>query len=323
MAVKLPFIRQKMMRTVLVALVPVALMSVYLYGWRHIWLASVVTVVACLSEYLVMRSIQKEKTKISEAVLVSSALFTLTLPPATPVWIAVVGILFAVVFGKCVFGGFGRNIFNPALVGRCFVYIAFPGHLAVSWTEPFTGFPGGFLRWFPAQADAVSVATPLRVANAGGPAVSLLRLTLGTVSGSLGETSAILILLAAAYLLWRKTASYQVMVSTLASGVLLSAVLYYAGVGFTPPLTALLSGGFLFGGVFMATDPVTAPRLKAAQWMYGALIGVVTMVIRQFSLFGEGMMFAVLIANAFVPLMELQIKRARARSHARSREAAT
>ncbi len=321
MALRPLFLKQKMMRTVLAALVPVALMSVFLFGWRHVMVGAVVAAAACAAEYLVMRSVQKDKVRISEAVLVTAVLFTLTLPPAVPVWIAVVGVLFGVVFGKCVFGGFGRNIFNPALVGRCFIYIAFPAHMTSGWVEPFIAFPGGFLHWFPAQADALAQATPMDALSAGGAAVPLDRLFLGTVSGSLGETSALIIIAAAVFLAWRKVASWQIMVSTAASGVLFSAILHYAGAGAAPPLFALLSGGFLFGSAFMVTDPVSAPKLKPAQWVYGALIGVVTVVIRRFSLFSEGMMFAILVANAFVPLMELKFKQAAARKKARGGEA--
>ncbi len=303
------FTKQKMMRTVLWALLPVALMAVYLFGWRPVLMGVIVTLAGILGEYLVMRTIQREKTKVSEAVLVSSVLFTLTLPPATPIWIAVVGIVFGIVFGKAAFGGFGRNIFNPALVGRCFIYIAFPGFMTAQWSLPFSGFPGGFASWLPRQAaDMVSGATPMLALQKTGALAPLDSLLLGTIPGSLGETSALLLLLCGAFLIVKKVASWQIMASTLASGLLLSAALYYTGVTAAPPLFALLSGGFVFGAVFMVTDPVSAPKIKSAQWVYGFLIGTVTVIIRSFSLFTEGMMFAILISNALTPLMELKFK---------------
>lgn len=317
------FTKQKMMRTVLLSLIPVALAAVFFFGWRPVAVGLVVALAAVVSEYLVMRSIQKEKTRVSEAAFVSAALFTLTLPPATPVWVAVIGIVFGIVFGKCVFGGFGRNIFNPALVARCFVYIAFPAQMTVHWPQPFASLPGGFASWLPMQAaDAASSASPMIAFEQEGILTPILNLFLGNVAGSLGETSALIILLCGAYLLYKKVASWQIMLSTLLSGVALSAALYYTGVSQMPPLFALLSGGFLFGTVFMATDPVSAPRDKRAQWLYGILIGLVTVVIRNFGLFTEGMMFAILIANALTPLMELKLKQYSDRRKAAAREVA-
>ena len=313
MDVKNLFQKQKMMRTVLLALIPVSLMAVFLFGWRLLVMAVVVALAGAIAEYLVMRTINKEKTKVSEAVFVSAALFTLTLPPQTPIWVAVVGIVFGVVFGKAVFGGFGRNIFNPALVGRCFVYIAFPAHMTMGWAEPFLSLPGGFAAWT-VGLDAVTTATPIITYNLGGPIMDNLRLLLGTVAGSLGETSAVLIALGGLFLVYKKVASWQLMVSTIVSGTALAAILHYAGVHHTsgvlaaPPLFTLLSGGFLFGAIFMVTDPVSAPKNKTAQWIAGCLVGLITVIIRTFSLFTEGMMFAILIVHALTPFLELQIK---------------
>lgn len=317
------FTKQKMMRTVLLTLIPVGLMSVYLFGWRHVVMGLVVALAGAVAEYLVMRTINKEKTKISEAVFVTAALFTLTLPPQTPMWIAVVGMVFGIVFGKAAFGGFGRNIFNPALVARCFIYIAFPAQMTMEWAQPFAGLPGGFAQWLPqAAADTASSVTPIITLNAGGAAAPLGSMLLGTVAGSLGETSALLILLAGAYLVYKKVASWQIMVSTIGSAALLSAALYFTGVTQASPLFVLLSGGLMFGAIFMATDPVSAPKDKKAQWLFGILIGVITVVIRSFSLFTEGMMFAILIANSVTPLIELKLKQLADAKKAKAKEAA-
>lgn len=317
------FTKQKMMRTVLLALLPVGLMSVYLFGWRHVVMGLVVALAGALAEYLVMRTINKEKTKISEAVFVTAALFTLSLPPQTPIWIAVVGMVFGIVFGKAAFGGFGRNIFNPALVARCFIYIAFPTQMTMQWAQPFAGLPGGFAQWLPqAAADTASSVTPIITLNAGGAAAPLGSMLLGTIAGSLGETSALLILLAGAFLVYKKVASWQIMVSTIGSAGLLSAALYFTGVTHASPLFVLLSGGLMFGAIFMATDPVSAPKDKTAQWLVGILIGVITVVIRSFSLFTEGMMFAILIANAVTPLIELKLKQLADAKKAKAKEVA-
>ena len=327
MDLKTLFTKQKMMRTVLLALIPIALLAVFLYGWRWVLMGLLVGLAAVISEYLVMRSINKEKAKVSEAVFVSAALFTLTLPTMTPMWVAVVGIVFGVVFGKGVFGGFGRNIFNPALVGRCFIYVAFPAHMTMTWPQPFLSLPGGFAAYSTA-VDAISAATPIITYNASGALPNYLHLFLGNVAGSLGESSALLILLSGLFLVYKKVASWQLMVSTIVSGTALSALFHYAGVtqatgmAAAPPLFMLLSGGFLFGSIFMVTDPISAPKTKQAQWVAGTLVGLITVIIRTFSLFTEGMMFAILIVNAFTPLLELQIKRHQDRKKLQKKEAA-
>lgn len=316
------FTKQKLMRTALLALLPVGLGSVYFFGWRHVVMALVVALFGAASEYLVMRSINKDKAKVSEAVFVTAALYTLTLPPLTPMWIAVIGMLFAIVFAKTAFGGFGRNIFNPALAGRCFVYIAFPTQMTMEWPLPLSGFPGGFAAWSArTAADTVASATPIITLNEGGAAASLSQLFLGTTGGSLGETSAVLILLGAAYLLYKKAASWQMMASTLVSAGVLSSVFYLTGLSQATPWFTLLSGGLLFGAVFMTTDPVSAPKEKTVQWIAGSLVGIITVIIRTFSLFTEGMMFAILIVNALTPLLELQFKQYQQKRKLKKKEA--
>ena len=316
------FTKQKMMRSVLLALIPVTLGSVYFFGWRHLVMALVVALAGALSEYLVMRSINKDKAKISEAVFVSSALFTLSLPPLTPMWIAVVGMVFAIVFGKAVFGGFGRDIFNPALVGRCFVYIAFPAQMTLQWPLPFSSLPGGFAAWSAARgADVIASATPNITLIAGGGTTPILNLFLGNIAGSLGETSSLLILLGAVYLLYKKVASWQLMLSTVASAGIFAAILYLTGVSLANPLFVLFSGGLMFSSVFMVTDPVSAPKEKAVQWLAGILVGVITVIIRTFGLFTEGVTFAILIVNALTPLFELKYKEFKDTRKARRKEA--
>jgi len=316
------FTKQKLMRTALLAILPVGLGSVYFFGWRHVVMGLLVALIGAAAEYLVMRSINREKAKVSEAAFVTAALFTLTLPPLVPMWIAVIGMLFAIVFAKAAFGGFGRNIFNPALAGRCFVYVAFPSYMTLQWPQPFSGFPGGFAHWS-AQlaADTAASATPIITLNAGGAPAPLSQLLLGTTGGSLGETSAVLIALGAAWLLYKKAASWQMMASTLLGAAVLSAAFYLTGVSNATPWFTLLSGGLLFGAVYMATDPVSAPNDKTVQWICGGLIGLITVIIRTFSLFTEGMMFAILIVNSLTPLIELKYKQLKAAKKAKAKEA--
>ena len=301
------FQKQKMMTKVLISLLPVLLLSIYFFGLRTLVLLSVVTITGILCEYAIMRLINGDKAKVSEALLVSCVLFTLTLPPAVPFWIAAVGIAFGVVFGKGVFGGFGKNIFNPALVGRCLIYVSFPAHMTISWAEPYNGLLGGFAKWS-SGIDAVTSATPMILLNKEGVVTNYLHMFLGNISGSLGETSALVILLAGIYLIVTKTASWKIIVSCLASFTIFGSILYLTGVIKSDPLFSILSGGFLFAAVFMATDPVSAPKQEISKYIYGALIGIVAMVIRAFSFFTEGIMFAILIVNTFVPLIDRNIK---------------
>lgn len=296
-----------MMTRVLISLLPVLLAAVYLFGLRTLVVLSVVTTTGIICEYGIMRLIDGSKAKVSEALFVTCLLFTLTLPPTVPLWIAAVGIAFGVVFGKGVFGGFGKNIFNPALVGRCFIYVAFPAHMTIAWASPYTGLFGGFVHWS-AGIDAMTSATPMILLNKEGIVTDHLRLFLGNISGSLGETSALIILLTAVYLIVTKTASWKIIVSCLATFAIFSSILYYTGVINADPLFSILSGGFLFAAVFMATDPVSAPKQEISKYIYGALIAIVALIIRAFSLFTEGIMFAILIVNAFVPLIDRNIK---------------
>lgn len=296
------FIKQNMMRTVIISLIPITISSIYFFGWRTLVLLFWVTLFGVGTEWI-YEKIQGKK--ISEAIFVTCILYILTLPPSTPIWIAVVGIVFGVFFGKEVFGGFGRNLFNPALVARAFVYITFPEPLTIKWSEVATAFPGGFATYITESIDAVSQATPMLIFRETGEMVALSRLLLGNVPGSLGETSAILIILAGIYLLYKKVAAWQTMAGVLVGFTGLSGLLYLLGNPQIPnPIFGILSGGFLFGMVFMATDPISSPRTKEGKFIYGILIGLVTVIIRGYALFAGGMMFAILIGNTFAPIID-------------------
>ncbi len=298
--------RQKMMTTVLIALCPIVVASIFFYGWRTLAVQIVVLAAAYLSEYAFVK---KDKKPVTEAVIVTSILYTLTLPPSIPYWIAVVGIVFGVVFGKMVFGGFAKNVFNPALVGRAFVYVCFPNFMTISLTQASSSFPGGFANWLNPAIDAITTATPLIQYRSEGILSEIMPLIVGNVGGVMGETSKILILLGAAYLIYKKMASWQVMAACVIGFVGASLLIgAFAGSAVIAPAHGVLSGGFLFGAVFMATDPVSSASTPQGKWIYGILIGVLTLIIRSFALFAEGMMFAILIANTFVPLIDETIK---------------
>lgn len=296
------FIKQKMMRTVLISLLPIQVASIYFYGWRTLILAVVVCAAGVLTEYIFEK---KQNKRTSEGVLVTSILFTLTLPPTTPYWIAVVGIIFGVVFGKCVFGGFGRNVFNPALVARAFIYISFPEPLTVEWVKSSEGFPGGFGIYLTEGVEVISQATPMLKFRDTGLIDSYMDLIVGNISGSIGESSAILIILGGLYLVYKKVASIEIILSTILGYLSLSSLLYLMGNTEIPnPIFGLLAGGFLFGTVFMATDPITAPKSREGKIIYGFLIGIVSVIIRGYALFAGGVMFAILIGNTFAPIID-------------------
>lgn len=300
------FMKQAMMRKVVYALLPLVAAGIYFFGWRVLVLLLVVSFFGCLSEWVFVR---KSTKKITEAVLVTNILFVLTLPPSTPYWVAVIGIIFGVVFGKMVFGGFGKNPFNPALVGRAFIYVNFPSFLTVQWNEPASGILGGLTHYLTPSIDAISEATPMLMYRSTGMLPSWQNMLFGNVSGSIGETSALLIILAGVYLLYTKTASRETVISVLSGFIIMSLGLMVAGFSqVLNPMYGLLSGGILFGAVFMATDPISSPKTFQGRIVYGLLIGGITVIIRSFALFAGGIMFAILIGNTFAPIIDEAVK---------------
>ena len=305
-AKKKPLImKQKIMTRVVIALIPLAVASIYFFGWKTLAVLAIVNLFGFASEYVFARVY---KTQVSMAVFVTNCLFALSLPPTIPLWIPAVGIVFGVVFAKMAFGGFGRNVFNPAISARAFIYVSFGAQMtaARAWLEPAKGAAGALGMW---QADAVSSATPLvRLMN--GENVGILKLFLGNVPGSFGETSALLIIIAAIYLIYTKTASWRIIVSVIVSYLGLQTIFWAAGVaGAYDPFRALLAGSILYGAVFMATDPVSSSQTtERGRVLYGILIGLVTVVIRTFSVWPEAITFSILIANMFAPLLNYVIR---------------
>lgn len=284
------FQKQIMMRRVIYSLIPIYLFAIYLYGVRLLWLSVFVFGAGIFTEWIMEK---RRNKKVSEAVLVTCLLIVLSLPPQTPWWIAVIGTVFGVLIGKEVYGGFGRNIFNPAITARIFIYITFANIMTSGWIKP-----GGF------GVDTISTATPLEMLRAG-EHLSNFNLFFGLRAGSFGESSILLILIAAVYLIWTKTASWRIMLSTFGSAAILTSALYLAGIDSAmPPIQALMSGSLIFVTVFMATDPVSAPKKHSSQWVYGIIIGVTSILVRTFSLFSEGTSFGVLMGNTFASLLD-------------------
>lgn len=299
---------QKIMFRVVYATAPLMVAGVYFFGWRVLALVLVSVAAAVLFEWLFTHS---RGEPVSSAVFVTAILYAFTLPPRAPWYVAIVGIGVAIVFGKEVFGGYARNIFNPALVGRCFVYICFPVALTAEWLPPFRGWPAGLTHWA-MGVDAFTRATPLTNYKLGEGAASLWELLLGNVGGAVGATSSALIIVAGVYLAVTKTANWRIIVAVLLGAAVGSAAFHYGGAETVPPpLFALLSGGLLFGAVFMATDPISAAQSNEGRWIYGVEVGLLSVVIRGFSNWPEGVMFAILIGNMFNPIMEHYLRRYR------------
>jgi len=283
------------MSVVIVALLPAALASLYFFGIKALSLIAVSYIFGGTVE--VVFSVVRKK-EINEGFLVTGLIFPLLLPPSTPLWIAAVGIVFGVFFGKEVFGGTGKNLFNPALVGRLFITIAFPSVMTSSWIHPLT--------------DAVTSATPLTVFKTSGEITPGLSLLFGGQPGSMGETFRIGIVLGGIFLMYTRVSSWRVPVMYLGSVFILSlAGNIFVPANIAPPLFQLLSGGLLYGAFFMATDPVTSPFTNAGKMIFGAGCGFFTVLIRGFSGFVEGVMFSIILMNALAPLIDhyvLQIK---------------
>ncbi len=252
-------------------------------------------------------SAQIRGEEVNEGYLMSGMLIPLIVPVDVPLWMLAVAVAFAVLFGKEVFGGTGMNIWNPALLTRAFLFFSYPDHMSGSgsWIA---------LRKGEALLDGATGATPLSFIGDGMDALtgagaqygtSFWDFFIGTVPGSVGETSVIAILLGAILLLWTGVASWKIMVSTVAGALLVGWLGNVCGATDIPAYTQLVLGGFAFGAVFMATDPVTSAQTECGKWIYGFLIGAICILVRLFNPgYAEGMMLAILLGNTFAPLID-------------------
>ena len=292
----------KNMYGVLIALIPAFLVSLYCFGLGAL-IVTATSVLACvIFEYLIQRFLmKKEPTLCDGSAILTGVLLAFNVPSNLPIWIILIGALAAIGIGKMSFGGLGNNIFNPALVGRVFLLISFPAQMT-TWPVPDV-FPMTY-------TDAETGATILSSLHEGGAALpSLLDMLIGHIGGSLGEVSAIALLLGFAFLLWKKIITWHIPVSILATVFVFTGILYLINpVADVSPMVHLLSGGLLLGSIFMATDYVTSPMSKNGMIVYGIGIGLLTSVIRIFGSYPEGMSFAILIMNAFTPLINSYIK---------------
>ena len=291
---------KSLMRDVVIALLPAVIVSVLFYGWSELLVMSVSIASCLLLELFITRFMLKKPCTISDcSALVTGILLALNLPSTTPWWVVFIGAVVAIGVGKMTFGGLGQNLFNPALVGRVFLLISFPTHMT-NWERP-AGFIGGNL-------DALTGATPLGAVKEGGIAavdsLNYMDMLFYNIGGSAGELSAIALIIGFIYLLARKVIKPYITLSILLTVVLFSDIFWIIDpTKYTDPLFNLLTGGLLLGSIFMATDYVTSPMSKWGGVIFGAGIGIITMLIRYFGAYPEGVSFAILIMNAVVPLI--------------------
>lgn len=303
------FMKQPLMRRVIIATVPCIFASIYFFGWRSLAVVLVSCAVAFLTEHVFAR---RRGEPVSEAVFVSAILYALVMPPTVPWHVLIIGIVFAIVFAKMVFGGFGYNIFNPAMAGRAFVYICFPVALTSTWSPPAQGPWGALTLWTTAvRPDVITSATPMALLKAGQIAPPpVLDLLIGRIPGTMGVTSALAIIIGGLYLFITRTANRWIIITVIGVYAILNGLLVILPVSSASGiLPALLGGGFLFGAFFMATDPISAPKQRPAQIIYATIIAVGTLIIRNFSVFNGGFMFSILLANMFAPILDHGFKR--------------
>ncbi|MBQ7238792.1 MAG: RnfABCDGE type electron transport complex subunit D [Bacteroidales bacterium] len=291
---------QKCMLQVLIALCPALLWSFYQFGSGAIILTLASVAFCLLFEFLITRFLLHTPSTLGDlSAVVTGVLLAFNVPSNLPVWVIAIGALVAIGVGKMVYGGLGANIFNPALVGRVFLLVAYPVQMTTWPTQ------AGY-------ADVETGATPLsiikRIVNGESTlaAPDFMDSLLGVTGGSLGEVSALALLLGGIYLLVRKTITWHIPVSVLLSAFVFGFLFY--GCDMTLALDQLVCGGMMLGAIYMATDYVSSPMNSRGQLLYGCCIGFLTIVIRRYGAYPEGMSFAILIMNAFTPLINKYIK---------------
>ena len=286
---------QQIMGDVVLALIPALAVSTYVLGWRVLMISAISVASCMLFEYLIQRFLLKGRTTLGDlSAVVTGLLLAFNLPAGIPWWIVVIGALVAIGIGKMTFGGLGCNPFNPALTGRIFLLIAYP----VQMTD-----------WTTAVPDAISGSTMLANVKAGVTQlgdIDLVTLLGGHMNGSMGEIGALALILGGVYLLWRRVISWHIPLSVLGTMALFGVCVAIPEGGATiwqMPLFHLLAGGALLGAIFMATDYSTSPMTHKGMIIYGVGIGLLTMIIRLWGAYPEGMSFAIFIMNAATPLI--------------------
>ncbi|MGB5695049.1 MAG: RnfABCDGE type electron transport complex subunit D [Polyangiales bacterium] len=303
------------MFNVVLALLPVTAFAVFAFGLAGLLTLSMALVSCVLTEHLICRATGKPTTVGDWSVTITGLLYGLTLPPCLPLWMVAVGGVIGVAIGKALFGGLGYNTFNPALVGRAVLQAAFP----VAMTTWIPGFSAGRFSSLPSSTltlpftvpavDAITSATPLALWKFSHETTATADLALGFISGSAGETSSVLILVGGLYLIARNMMNWRIPASIFAAVIVFSGALHLVDpTRYASPAFMLFSGGLMLGAVFMASDMVGSPMTSRGCYLYGALIGLVTVVIRTWGGLPEGVMYAILLGNAVTPHLDRWIR---------------
>ena len=319
---------KRVMIMVVLALIPAMLFGIWNTGHQHklafglndwtFWNVVLYGLVKVLPLYAVAYlvglgiefvSAQIKGHEVNEGYLVSGMLIPLIVPVDVPLWMLAIAVAFAVIIGKEVFGGTGMNIWNPALLTRAFLFFSYPSRMSgdTVWTGGLTRYMAEGQAWQAGNGiiDGFSGATPLADPTLSNLQPKLVDMIIGTVPGSVGETSVIAILLGAALLLWTGVASWKIMFSSVLGGLAIGYLGYAVGATDLPGYYQLVMGGFLFGTVFMATDPVTSAQTECGKWIYGFLVGALAVTVRLWNPgYPEGMMLAILLMNTFAPLID-------------------
>ena len=300
-----PHSTQSLMRDVILALLPALAVSIWVYGLSVLYVTAIAVVSCVLVEYLIQKFLFKGAPTICNlSAVVTGVLLAFNLPSNIPWWIIVIGAVVAIGVAKMTFGGLGHNPFNPALVGRVFLLIAYPVQMT-SFAQPVGG----------EYVDAFAGATPLAALKAQAIEVgdvNLLNMFAGVMPGSMGEIAAATLLVGGLYMLWRRVITWHIPVAVLGSMAAFAFIVALAQGGgealYALPAFHLLAGGAMLGAIFMATDYVTSPMTPKGMIIYGVGIGVITMIIRMWGAYPEGMSFAILLMNAVTPLINKYVK---------------
>mgnify|MGYP003290382049 FL=1 len=282
---------QSIMRDVIIALVPATAAGIYYFGISALILI-IASIASCVAFEAICQKVMKKPVTVSDlSAVVTGLLLAMNLPAAAPVWVAIVGSAFAIIFGKQLFGGLGQNFINPALAGRAFLLASYPTEMT-TWSVP-NGLE---------VADAATYATPLAQLKAGNLEASLGELVLGQCGGTIGETCAIALIIGGVYLLYKHVISWKIPVIYIATVLVLTTLIGRHGVRM--PIHELFAGGLMLGAFFMATDYVTSPVTPKGQIIFAVGAGLITYLIRTFGGYPEGVSYSILIMNCCVPLIE-------------------
>lgn len=305
---KREFTTPRLMADVSLATLPVLAAGMWFFGIGALLIVLAASAGACVTEWALSAGRPRGRSLLDYSAVLTGVLLGLTLPPGLPLWMAFLGGAVAIGLGKTIWGGLGHNLFNPALVGRAFLQAAFPTALT-TWAPP-----GGADSFFTLRGpifsppflhrtmDAVTAATPLALHKFDRVSTEAASLLAGNTAGSIGETSAAILLLCGAYLVARRAFEWRTPVAMLLAVAVFAGVLHFVDAGRYPtPGLMLLSGGLLFGAIFMATDPVTSPTTPRGCWIFGAGAGLLVVLIRIYGGLPEGVMYAILLMNAMVP----------------------